>query len=732
MLTDIEGQIERITYSNDESGFTIARLKTPERKDPVTVVGNLPTLAPGEVLKLKGEWNTHPRFGEQFKIVHYQTTVPASVYGIRKYLGSGLIKGIGPVMATRIVKKFGSRTLDIIENDIKKLEQVEGISQKRISMIRTAWVEQKEIRDVMLFLQSHGVGPGYAAKIFKRYGNGSIQVVTANPYRLATDIFGIGFLTADQIAEKLGVDRNSPLRAKAGLLYVLQQLADEGHVYYPLDPLLEKCNEILGVEKDVLLKTMDEAVGNKAIVMEDRAVNSGDQENQEIQRTVYLSRYHASEEGAAEHLKALLTSPKRLRDIDPDKAASWVQEQLSMTLAANQIQAIKSVVLNKVLVITGGPGTGKTTIINAILKIFNRLRVSIMLAAPTGRAAKRMTETTGHEAKTIHRLLEYSIKNGGFRKNESEPLDCDLLIVDEASMIDTILFYHLLKAIPLHTTFVLVGDVNQLPSVGAGNILKDVISSGTVPVVLLDTIFRQARNSRIIVNAHRINEGILPETKNEDLKSDFFFIEKEDPETVLKIILDLASDRIPDRFGLNPVDEIQIITPMHKGIVGAANLNLELQRRLNPGEAGVTRGNRIFRVGDKVMQTRNNYEKEVFNGDMGRITRIDPEQREVTITFDGRDIVFDFIDMDEIILSYAVSVHKSQGSEFPAVIIPVLTQHYIMLQRNLLYTAVTRGRKLVVLVGTKKALAIAVHNDRMKKRFTLLSERLKAPKEIFI
>ena len=732
MLTDIEGQIERITYSNDESGFTIARLKTPERKDPVTVVGNLPTLAPGEVLKLKGEWNTHPRFGEQFKIVHYQTTVPASVYGIRKYLGSGLIKGIGPVMATRIVKKFGSRTLDIIENDIKKLEQVEGISQKRISMIRTAWVEQKEIRDVMLFLQSHGVGPGYAAKIFKRYGNGSIQVVTANPYRLATDIFGIGFLTADQIAEKLGVDRNSPLRAKAGLLYVLQQLADEGHVYYPLDPLLEKCNEILGVEKDVLLKTMDEAVGNKAIVMEDRAVNSGDQENQEIQRTVYLSRYHASEEGAAEHLKALLTSPKRLRDIDPDKAASWVQEQLSMTLAANQIQAIKSVVLNKVLVITGGPGTGKTTIINAILKIFNRLRVSIMLAAPTGRAAKRMTETTGHEAKTIHRLLEYSIKNGGFRKNESEPLDCDLLIVDEASMIDAILFYHLLKAIPLHTTFVLVGDVNQLPSVGAGNILKDVISSGTVPVVLLDTIFRQARNSRIIVNAHRINQGILPETKNEDLESDFFFIEKEDPETVLKIILDLASDRIPDRFGLNPVDEIQIITPMHKGIVGAANLNLELQRRLNPGEAGVTRGNRIFRVGDKVMQTRNNYEKEVFNGDMGRITRIDPEQREVTITFDGRDIVFDFIDMDEIILSYAVSVHKSQGSEFPAVIIPVLTQHYIMLQRNLLYTAVTRGRKLVVLVGTKKALAIAVHNDRMKKRFTLLSERLKAPKEIFI
>ena len=724
MLTDLQGQIERITYSNDENGFTIARLKTSGRKDPVTVVGNLPTLAPGEVLKLKGEWSTHPRFGEQFKIVHYQTTAPASVYGIRKYLGSGLIKGIGPVMAARIVKTFGAQTLDIIETNIEKLEQVEGISHKRISMIHTAWIEQKEIRDVMLFLQSHGVGPGYATKIFKRYGNGSIQVVTANPYRLATDIFGIGFVTADQIAEKLGFERNSPLRAKAGLLYVLQQLADEGNVFYPLVPLLEKCDEILGVEKDVVMKAMDEAAEDKIIVMEDGEADSDPQETKEPLRRVYLSRYHASETGAADHLKALLMSPKRFRNIDPDKAVFWVQKQLSIDLAENQIQAIKSVALNKVLVITGGPGTGKTTIINAILKIFTRLHIRIMLAAPTGRAAKRMTETTGHEAKTIHRLLEYSMQNGGFRKNESEPLNCDLLIVDEASMIDTILFYHLLKAIPLHATFVLVGDVNQLPSVGAGNVLKDIISSGTVPVVLLDTIFRQARDSRIIVNAHRINEGLLPETKNEDLKSDFFFIEKDVPETVLRIILDLASDRIPDHFGLNPVDEIQVITPMHKGIVGAGNLNLELQRRLNPGEGGVTRGNRIFRIGDKVMQTRNNYEKDVFNGDMGRITQIDPEQREISIAFDGRKVVFDFVDLDEIVLSYAVSVHKSQGSEFPAIIIPVLTQHYIMLQRNLLYTAVTRGRKLVVLVGTRKALAIAVHNDRMKKRHTFLSERL--------
>ena len=732
MLTDLQGQIERITYSNDENGFTIAKLKADGQKNPVTVVGNLPALAPGEVLKLKGEWTTHPRFGEQFKIVHYQTTVPASVYGIRKYLGSGLIRGIGPVMAERIVKKFGAQTLDIIGNDIEKLEQVEGISHKRISMIHTAWIEQKEIRDVMLFLQSYGVGPGYATKIFKRYGNGSIQVVTANPYRLATDIFGIGFLTADRIAGKLGFDRNSPLRVEAGLLYVLQQLADEGNVYYPLDPLIEKCNEILGVQKDLVLTAMDTAASDKKIVMENMVAHSNHKGIKEDVKTVYLSRYHASETGAANHLKTLLTSPKLTRSIDPDKAVSWVQKQLSINLAENQAQAVKSVALNKVLVITGGPGTGKTTIIHAILKIFTRLHIRIMLAAPTGRAAKRMAETTGHEAKTIHRLLEYNMQNGGFRKNESEPLHCDLLIVDEASMIDTILFHHLLKAIPLQATFVLVGDVNQLPSVGAGNVLKDIISSGTVPVVLLNTIFRQARNSRIIVNAHRINEGLLPETENADLKSDFFFIHKEDPENVLKIILDLVSDRIPNHFGVNPVDEIQVITPMHKGIVGAGNLNIELQRRLNPGEGGVSRGNKVFRVGDKVMQTKNNYEKEVFNGDMGRITQIDPEQREVIISFDERKIIFDFSDMDEIILSYAISVHKSQGSEFPAIIIPVLTQHYIMLQRNLLYTAVTRGRKLVVLVGTRKALAIAVKNDRMKKRHTCLSERLKTVTNISI
>ncbi len=731
-MTELQGQIERITYSNDENGFTIARLKTPGRKDSVTVVGNLPTLAPGEVLHLKGEWSTHPRFGEQFKIVHYQTTAPATVYGIKKYLGSGLIKGIGPIMAARIVKKFGAATLDVIENSIEKLEEIEGISHKRISMIQTAWIEQKEIRDVMLFLQSHGVGPGYATKIFKRYGRGAIQVVTENPYRLATDIFGIGFLTADQIAEKLGFERDSPLRAKAGLLYVLQQLADEGHVFYPLDPLLDKCNEILGVEKEVVLKAIQASIDEKRIVVEKTTVAADLQGQTEPPERVYLARYHASETAAADLLKALLASPRGFRNIDPEKAVAWVQKQLSIELAPNQVEAVKSVALNKVLVITGGPGTGKTTIIHAILEIFTRLKIRILLAAPTGRAAKRMTETTGREAKTIHRLLEYSMQNGGFRKNETEPLDGDLLIVDEASMIDSILFHHLLKAIPLHATLVLVGDVNQLPSVGAGNVLSDIISSEKVPVVRLNTIFRQARDSRIIVNAHRINEGHLPEVAIANLQSDFFFIEKDLPEDVLKIILDLASDRIPGHFGLHPVDEIQVITPMHKGIVGAGNLNLELQRRLNPGEGGVSRGNRTFRTGDKVMQTRNNYEKEVFNGDMGRVTQIDPEQKEVTIAFDGRKVIFDFSELDEIVLSYAVSVHKSQGSEFPAIIIPVLTQHYIMLQRNLLYTAVTRGRKLVVLVGTKKALAIAVKNDKMKQRYTFLSERLKNEQGVFL
>jgi exodeoxyribonuclease V alpha subunit len=724
-IEELTGQIERITYTNEENGYTVARLSVYGRPDLVTVVGNLMAPVPGEVVKLKGEWATHARYGEQFKITHYQTAVPASVYGIQKYLGSGMIKGIGPVMAKRIVKKFGTRTLDIIETDIEKLGQVEGIGKKRLEMIWKAWADQKEIRDVMLFLQGHGVSSGYATKIFKQYGSRSIQVVRENPYRLATDIFGIGFITADQIAEKLGFDKNSRLRAEAGILYVLNRLSDEGHVYFPYDALLEKCVEVLEVQPEQIAEALEVVASEKRVIIED--MKTPPDHGSTDARGVYLTRFHVSETGVAQQLKVLLGAQSSIRKIDSNKAVAWVQERLSISLATDQIRAIQGAAENKAMVITGGPGTGKTTIINAILTIFSRLNIRMLMAAPTGRAAKRMSEITGRESKTIHRMLEYSLQKGGFQKNDESPLDCDLLVVDEASMIDTVLMYHLLKAIPPKATFILVGDVNQLPSVGAGNVLADIIASGSVPVVELRDIFRQARESRIVVNAHRINSGLLPVlNRSRDRLDDFYFIERDNPDEVLNEIIQLVTERLPKRFRLDPFDAIQVLTPMHKGSVGAANLNLALQKALNPAGDGVARGDRIVRIHDKVMQIRNNYDKEVFNGDMGRVVKVDPELREVVISFDGREIPYDYNDLDEIVLSYAVSVHKSQGSEYPAVIVPLVMQHYMLLQRNLIYTAVTRGRKLVILVGSKKALAIAVNNNKIRKRYTRLRERLMA------
>jgi len=723
MLAELQGQIERITYTNEENGYTIARVKVYGRKDLVTVVGNLISPTPGEILKMEGEWVSHPKYGEQFKIVQYQTQVPASVYGIEKYLGSGLIKGIGPVMAKRIVKRFGNETLEIIDKDLESLTEVEGIGEKRVEMIRSAWEGQKEIREVMLFLQTHGVSSGYATKIFKHYGSGSIQALRENPYRLAMEVYGIGFVTADHIAEKLGFAKDSELRAEAGILYVLNQLADDGHVYYPYEPLIDKAREILQVDREAILRAFGSVALAKRIVIED--LNQDIEEFKENDRAVYLSSLHLCETGISRRLRTLINAPKAMRTIDTARAVRWVQQHLDITLADRQVEAVRRAVDEKVLVITGGPGTGKTTIINAILKIFARIGVTVMLAAPTGRAAKRMAEATGHEARTIHRMLEYSIQKGGFQKHEENPLRCDLLIVDEASMIDTLLMHHLLKAVPAMATLILVGDVNQLPSVGPGNVLQDIIASGALPVVELTEIFRQARESSIIVNAHRINSGLMPVLKSSREKlDDFYFIEQENPEEVLKLIIELAKERIPRRFGFDPVDDIQVLTPMHKGTVGAGNLNDQLQTALNPVEDGVSRGGRTFRVNDKVMQIRNDYDKEVFNGDIGRITRIDGESQEATISFDGREVLYDFTDLDEIVFAYAVSVHKAQGSEYPAVIIPILTQHYVLLQRNLIYTAVTRGRKLVLMVGTRKALAIAVKNDKTQKRYTYLRYRL--------
>ena len=725
MLTDLSGQIERITFTNEENGFTIAKVKVQGKRDLVTVVGNLMAPMPGEILDMRGEWAIHPKFGEQFKVVQFKTKVPATAHGIQKYLGSGLIKGLGPVMAGRIVERFGEKTLDVIENQIGRLADVKGIGKKSLANIARAWETQREIRDVMIFLQSHGVSAAYATKIFKRYGDRSIAVVKQNPYRLATDIFGIGFLKADHIAKELGFTNDARVRVEAGIVYTLHQLSEDGHVFFPYEPLIERCRDILGVGREPVVGAIGRLNADKQIIIED--INEGVEDFKENNKAVYLSRFYQCETGIANRLKALLSTPKSMHEVDSARAIEWVQQQLSFQPAENQKAAIRYALENKVLVITGGPGTGKTTIVKAILKIFSQMKINIMLAAPTGRAAKRMTEMTGQSAKTIHRLLEYSIHKHGFQRNEKNPLDCDVLIVDESSMIDTVLMYHLLKAVPATASCIFVGDIHQLPSVGAGNVLNDLIASGAVAVIELTEIFRQAKASRIIVNAHKINAGDLPvvsQSEISDPQNDFYFIEQDDPEKVLDIILELAYRRISQRFGFDALDDIQVLTPMHKGIVGAVNLNNRLQTVLNPGNGGIVRGDRTFRVNDKVMQIRNNYDKDVFNGDIGRISAMQPEERQLTACFDNREVVYDFSELDEMVLAYAVSVHKSQGSEYPVVILPILTQHYILLQRNLIYTAVTRGRNLVVMVGSRKALAIGVNNNQTLQRYTRLRHRI--------
>lgn len=722
MRVDLSGQIEHVTYANPENGYTIAQLKVRGSRQTVTVVGNLMEPVPGEVMELQGRWKTHPRYGRQFEIENFKTTAPATVQGIKKYLGSGMIKGIGPKTAERIVEHFGKKTLDIIEEDIGRLEEIAGIGAKRVDMIRAAWAEQREIRSVMMFLQSHQVSAGFAVKIFKQYGDSSIEIVTANPYQLATDIRGIGFLSADRIAGRLGFAKDSEVRIRAGILYVLFELADDGHVCCPWDILIEKSREILEVNPDLAAAQLPRVAADGRIVIEiiEEGADAGAHP-----RMVYLSHFHTCETGIARMLRQLAATAKSIREINAEKAVAWVQTELSFTLAEKQIQAVVWAARHKVMIITGGPGTGKTTIIRAVLKIFSRLGVRIMLAAPTGRAAKQMSEATGHPASTIHRMLSYNFQKGGFQKNEKNPLACDLLVVDEASMIDTVLMYHLLRAVPPGATLIMVGDVSQLPSVGAGQVLNDVIASGAAPVVRLNEIFRQARQSRIIVNAHRINQGFLPVTASEGAESDFYFIEQESPERVVEIILGLAARRIPEKFGFHPATDIQVLSPMHRGIAGTANLNVALRKTLNPKGEELVLGSVIHRNNDKVMQIKNNYDKGVFNGDIGRISRINRENREVIVNFDGRFVTYDFNEMEEVAPAYAVSVHKSQGSEYPAVIVPVLMQHYMLLQRNLLYTAVTRGRRLVVLVGTKKALAIAVKNDKTRQRYTRLMHRLK-------
>ena len=719
-MTTIQGLLERITYCNEENDFVVAKLHEEGKRELTTIIGTLSGIKLGEPLRLTGRWVHNKKFGEQFQVERFEITVPATLYGIQKYLGSGLIKGIGPIMAERIVKKFGLNTIEIIEKKPERLSEVDGIGPKRIAIISKAWEEQKEIKEIMIFLQGHGVSAAYSAKIYRHYGNRAIEVVKGNPYRLAQDIQGIGFITADRIAQNIGIASDSIIRAKAGLLYVLNELNEEGHVFYPENLLIPKAKEILKIDQEIITKAVSELSKEREIFLEDVQIAGNG-------RAVYPASFYVAERGIAQGLRRLSESPSNIRPIHPEKAIDWIQRKLNIELAQKQKEAILLAASSKVMIITGGPGTGKTTLIKAILRIFQQLKLRIFLAAPTGRAAKRMSEATDWEAKTIHRMLEYSPRKGSFQKDQNDPLEADVVIIDEASMVDTQLMYHLLKAIHSQAHLILVGDVDQLPSVGPGNVLKDVIDSAVFTVVRLTEIFRQAQESMIVINAHRVNQGEFPILRGIEGEeySDFFFIEEEDPEKILNKILMFCSEKMPQRFRFHPIRDVQVLSPMHKGLIGVSNLNLELQRRLNPDSFGIILGNRHLKLGDKVMQIVNNYDKDVFNGDMGRIAKIDQEDREITIDFDSRLVIYDFSDLDEIVLSYAISIHKSQGSEYPAVIMVVSTQHYLLLQRNLIYTGITRARKLVILIGTSKALAIAIRNNKPQLRFTRLSERLR-------
>jgi len=724
MSETLEGHLERIVYFNEHNHYTVAKLNVRGNPELVTVVGQLAGIAPGQVLKLSGAWETHPKYGQQFKAIGYSVSLPAQIHGIEKYLGSGLIKGIGPEMAKRLVERFGAKALEVIERSPDDLLDVEGIGEKRLQMILRAWEDQRDIRDVMIFLQGHGVSTGYSAKIFKQYGQNAIRVVQENPYRLASDIFGIGFLIADRIAEKVGIAKNAVIRAEAGILHVLEKMSDEGHVFVPYDELLDRAEVLLEIDRTALETAVRNLAASGRIVLEDFRV---DDNTSEVMTAVYLKAFHAAEVGLANRLKALLSVPTKGPGMDIRRIEKLVLHRLAIMLSKEQWVGLQTALSQKVSIITGGPGTGKTTLVKAILAVFEAARKQVLLCAPTGRAAKRLSEITGHEAKTIHRLLAYNFKSGGFQKNEKAPLDADVVIVDETSMVDTFLMYHLVKAVPMTAVLILVGDVYQLPSVGPGNVLRDMIDSEQVPVVFLKEIFRQARESLIIVNAHRINQGFPPTipNSNRDTVQDFYFIQQEDPEKVLSTILELCCERIPDRFKLDPLSDIQVLSPMHKGIVGTMNLNRVLQQALNPSDDTIERIGRTFKRGDKVMQIRNNYAKDVFNGDIGTISQIDRDMQRITVKYEGRAVDYQFVDLDELVLAYAVSVHKSQGSEYGAVILPVMTQHFILLQRNLIYTGVTRAKELVVLIGTKQALAIALRNDRPQKRMTRLSDRMR-------
>ncbi len=721
-IEQITGSVERVTFHSEQTGFCVLKVKVRGFHELVTVVGALPEPRAGEWLDAAGVWAMDKVHGRQFKAQTLRTTTPNTKEGIERYLASGLIKGVGPTLASRLVARYGEQVLDIIDTAPKRLLQVEGIGPERLNRIRNAWAEQRTVRDIMLFLHSHGVSTSRAFRIYKMYGEDAIELVTADPYRLARDIWGIGFKSADQIAERLGIARDSILRAKAGVEYVLQQLTNEGHCAYPRAELAEQCAKLLDIPPERIEEALEQALADG------RLIRDGGEDAQEL---IYLAMLHKAEVALADDIVGLAGGLHPCPTIDVEKAIAWAENKVGLSLADQQRQAIRLAAQAKVMVITGGPGVGKTTLVNAILKILAAKGLTVVLCAPTGRAAKRLSETTGIAAKTIHRLLAWDPSSGKFKHHESNPLTGDVFVTDEASMVDLPLANQVIRAIPKHASLLLVGDVDQLPSVGPGCVLRDVIDSGAVPVCRLTEVFRQAAASHIITNAHRINEGRMPDLSAQagaagKPTTDFFFVQAEEPERGVELIVEMVRSRIPERFGHDPIEDIQVITPMHRGELGARNLNAVLQAQLNPTGQAVERFGQTYRVSDKVMQTVNNYDKDVYNGDIGRIADVDAEEGELAVRFDGRTVKYDVRELDELSLSYAITVHKSQGSEYPVVIVPIHTQHYVMLQRNLLYTAITRSRKLVVLVGTEKAIAIAVKQAGTTRRITTLRQRLQA------
>jgi len=712
----LAGLVERVTFHNAENGFCVLRIKARGHRDLITIVGHAASISAGEFVQATGVWNNDRTHGLQFKASFLRTTMPTTAEGIEKYLGSGMIRGIGPVYAKKLVRAFGADVFDVIEREADRLREVSGIGPVRVKRIIAGWADQKVIREIMLFLHSHGVGTSRSVRIFKTYGADAIQLISENPYRLARDIRGIGFITADAIAARLGIEKTAMVRARAGIAYALAEAMDEGHCGLPRDELLALAEKLLEIPRPLI----EEAI---ALELADGTVIADRLDEREA---VFLSGLYRSEQNIAMRLLDLAAGNPPWGGINAEAAIPWVEGQTGLTLAESQRAAVRLAVSSKLLVITGGPGVGKTTLVNSILKILAVKGLRLALAAPNGRAAKRLTESTGLEAKTIHRLLEVDPSHGGFKRNEMQSLECDLLVVDETSMVDVPLMNALLRAVPSQSAVLLVGDVDQLPSVGPGQVLADIINSNAVPVVRLTEVFRQAAESRIIVNAHRVNQGLMPEPPPiGDGLSDFYFVDAADPEDGVRKLIHMVRDRIPRRFGLDPVRDIQILCPMNRGGLGARSLNIELQKVLNPPrDPRIERFGWTFCEGDKVMQIENDYDKEVYNGDLGVVTKIDADDNSLLIDFDGREVAYDAGELDQVVLAYATTIHKSQGSEYPAVILPLATQHFTMLQRNLVYTGITRGKRLVVIVGQRKAMAIAVKGNQTRRRWSKLRDWL--------